>query len=105
MLANIIEVKALEGHRLYLKFDDGADGVVDLAQHLCFEGVLRRLEDLAFFQRVRVDPESGTVCWPDEIDLDPQVLHCYLTGVPVEQIEREWAARAKAGQGLPVGAE
>ncbi len=33
------------------------------------------LEDLNFFELVRVNPESGTIVWPNGLDLDPSVLH------------------------------
>jgi hypothetical protein len=31
-------------------------------------------DDRAVFQAVSVDPESHTICWPGEVDLDPYVL-------------------------------
>jgi hypothetical protein len=33
------------------------------------------LQDPAYFGQVRVDPELGTVVWPNGYDLDPDVLH------------------------------
>ncbi len=33
------------------------------------------LRDRAYFRKVRVDPELGTVVWPNGYDLDPDVLH------------------------------
>jgi hypothetical protein len=33
------------------------------------------LQDPAYFAKVRVDPELGTVVWPNGYDLDPDVLH------------------------------
>ena len=32
-------------------------------------------DDRSVFEQVRVHPESGTVEWPGEIDLDPDVLY------------------------------
>ena len=83
MLHDIIDVVPLGEHRLRLRFDDGAEGEVDLAKRLRFSGVLAPLKDPAYFARVRVHPESGTICWPNEVDLDPVVLYSLVTGKPI----------------------
>lgn len=40
------------------------------------------LEDIAFFQRVQVDPEAGTIVWPNEVDFCPDVLYSWSLGNP-----------------------
>jgi len=42
MLKDIVAVKPLGEYRLYLRFEDGTEGIVDLAGHLAFRGVLSR---------------------------------------------------------------
>ena len=84
MLVDIVEARPGEGHRLWLRFADGTAGEVDIARMLRFDGVLAPLGDLAFFRAVRVDPEAGTVVWPNGVDLDPDVLHAAVTGEPID---------------------
>jgi hypothetical protein len=36
------------------------------------------LKDPGFFAQVRVDPDSGTVVWPNGFDLAPDALHAGL---------------------------
>ena len=83
MLRDVIEARPLEGHCVYLRFEDGVEGVVDLGQQLRFEGVFEPLKDRDYFLQVRVDPEAGTITWPNGADLDPDVLYSRVTGVPV----------------------
>ena len=83
MLKDIVDVKPLGEYRLYLRFEDGAEGIVDLAEHLAFRGVFEPLRDPAYFARVRVDSELGTIAWPNGADLDPYVLHSQVTGIPI----------------------
>ena len=43
------------------------------------------MRDPAYFAQVRVDPELGTVVWPNGAELDPDVLYARLTGIPILQ--------------------
>lgn len=83
MLKDIVAVTPLEAYKLHLRFEDGAEGVVDLASHLSFRGVFEPLKHLAYFRQVRVDPDLGTVVWPNGADLDPDVLYSQVTGTPI----------------------
>src|SRR5438034_4304238 len=60
MIKDVVEVRPLGGHRLYLKYDDGVHGEVDVAQFVRFDGVFEELRDPARFAEVRVDPDLGT---------------------------------------------
>lgn len=84
MLKDIVEARATGGHRLYLRFEDGVDGEVDLSKLIEFRGVFAPLQDVQELAKVRVDPELGTVCWPNGADLDPDVLYSVLTGSPID---------------------
>ena len=82
MLKDVVSVKPLDGHRLHLRFEDGAQGEVDVAGLIEFTGVFAGLREKAVFDQVRVDPELGTVVWPGGGDLDPDVLYACVTGEP-----------------------
>jgi hypothetical protein len=84
MLKDIVEVRHLGGYRLHLRFEDGIEGELDFAGRLQFQGVFARLKDVSEFRKVRVNPESGTIEWPGDIDLDPDVLYAAITGKPIE---------------------
>ena len=71
----VTEVKPLEGHRIRVTFSDGAVKEIDLAGLLSAGGVFTPIyEQREIFEKVRVNPESRTVEWPGEVDLDPEVL-------------------------------
>jgi hypothetical protein len=89
MLQDIVEARPLDGYNLYLRFEDGAEGVVDVAKLLPFEGVFLPLKDLARFREVTVNPEWGTICWPNGADLDPDVLYSQITNSPLPRALHE----------------
>lgn len=88
MLKDIVEVRPLENYQLHLRFEDGAAGVVDVAKLVEFHGVFAPLADKAYFDRVRVEPDLGTIAWPDGADLDPDVLYALVTGEPLPDYTR-----------------
>src|SRR3954453_22815849 len=72
------------GYRLYLTFSDGWVGTVDLRDQIVGRGgVFEPLERPDVFRQVRVERESGTVVWPNGVDLDPDVLYSLATGRPL----------------------
>lgn len=85
MLRDVVSVQPLSGHRLRLTFDDGVEGIVDVAMMVQFTGVFEPLHDPAFFDQVKVNPELGTIQWPNDADLDTDVLYAKVTGVPIPQ--------------------
>ena len=74
---DILAVEYLDGYRLRLTFADGLIAEVDLAAK--FAGPVgprfEALRDPTFFGLASVDPELGTVTWPNGADLAPDVLH------------------------------
>ena len=86
MIRRVRQVHPLNDCRLMLEFDDGASGVVDIASRIPFEGVFARFRDAAYFRQVRIDAASGTICWPNGVDLDPVVLYSAATGTPLNEL-------------------
>ena len=83
MQPNVVVVTQTGPYRLQVRFDDGAEGEIDLKDAVSFVGVFQPLHDPAFVSQVRVDSEAGTIVWPKGADLDPFVLHSKVTGVPI----------------------
>jgi hypothetical protein len=90
---DITGVRSLGGHRLHLIFADGTEGEVDIAQMIEFRGIFEPLLEVTEFQKVYVDPEAGTIVWPNGADLDPLVLYAAVTGRSVESLLTATAVR------------
>ena len=85
-MRRIIAAKALEPFRLWLRFADESEGVVDLADVFESGGVFERLRDPDEFAKVRVEQEFGAVEWPGDVDLDPDGPYARLRGMPIEAV-------------------
>ena len=88
MLKDIVFVSPLDDHRLRIRYEDGVEGVIDLKTVISFRGVFAPLRDPSYFSQVRVDPELGTISWPNGADLDPDVLYGRLVPNSDELVSR-----------------
>ncbi len=71
---DVVEARYVRDYTLWLRFQDGTSGEVDIAPS--FKGpVFEPLRDLDYFKLVRVDPEIGTIVWPNGADVAPETLY------------------------------
>lgn len=87
MLQDVTSVEYLADYRLRLCYEDGVEGIVDVTELIPFTGVFAPLKDKTYFAQVRVDPDIGTICWPNGADLDPDVLYAAITGEAIDLAE------------------
>ena len=73
-LVDITGVEVIGDYRLRLTFEDGTVGDVDFSRRE-WRGVFEPLRDPAYFARVTVDPEAGTITWPNGEDMAPEPLY------------------------------
>jgi hypothetical protein len=72
----VVSVTPLDGFRLRVRFIDGLEGEVQLAELLnsARPGVFEPLRDPAEFRRVGLST-YGVVTWPGELDLAPDAMY------------------------------
>lgn len=73
-IPRVIAAHVCGTYSLLLEFDDGITKQVNLRRFLWGE-VFEPLLDPATFAKVRVDPELGTIVWPNEADIAPETLY------------------------------
>jgi hypothetical protein len=73
----LCEARPTEGHRVYVRFEDGLSAEVDLSYLLDYGGVFLPLRDPAFFRRLRADRELRTITWPNDADIAPETLYAH----------------------------
>ena len=72
MYWDVVEVRPESDYGLFVRFQDGLSGHVQLEES-DLTGVLAPLKDPLFFARVSID--CGAVAWPGEIDLAPDAMY------------------------------
>ena len=79
-----VEVTPLPRFRLRLKYEDGAEGVVDVS-HLKGKGVFGCWDQPGVFEKVSIG-QDGAVRWNDDVELCPDALYLEITGRSPEDV-------------------
>lgn len=70
---DIERVEYVRDYLLYVEFDDGTAGEVDLARYVGSGPVFVPLKDVEFFKKVGI--EGGTLAWPNGADIAPERVY------------------------------
>ena len=73
-LHQVMTAKPMDDSRVHVSFENGAEGIFDCSPYMS-DKYWERLRNPCFFRQVRVD--CGTLCWPDDIDIDPEEVWEY----------------------------
>ena len=79
-----VEVRPRPNYRLWLQYDDGTQGEIDLT-HLVGQGVFAAWQDVGFFEDVHIG-DLGQIAWGNSIDMCPDALFLQLTGKRPEEL-------------------
>ncbi|MEA2240055.1 MAG: hypothetical protein QOC81_4779 [Thermoanaerobaculia bacterium] len=72
-MQDVIEARYVSDYTVWLRFEDGTEAEVDLSGEL--DGpIFEPLKDKAYFSLVRVNPDTGTIEWPNSADFVPEFL-------------------------------
>jgi hypothetical protein len=71
MYQAVVSVRPNDDFSLTVRFEDGAEGILDMKPYLGF-GVFTKIKDFEQFKRVRV--AFDTVEWECGVDLDPEFI-------------------------------
>ena len=79
-----VEVEARDGFRIWVRFDNGVSGEIDLSD-LVGKGVFKAWGEPAFFSGVYVSPHSS-IAWNEDIEICPDAAYMEVTGLTVEEM-------------------
>ncbi len=74
MILHVKEARYLHDYVIWIKFNDGIEGEVDLEYELTGE-IFGPLKDKNLFKSFKVDPMLETIAWENGADLAPEFLH------------------------------
>lgn len=73
-MVDIVAVRHIREYVVWIQFEDGIEGEVDLRQSLRGP-MFEPLRNVEYFKQVRVEPELGTIVWPNGADIAPETLY------------------------------
>ena len=84
MIPKPTEVKPLTNFRIWLRYEDGTEGTIDLSD-VAGRGVFAAWNDPPFFRSVRLG-SHGAIEWGADIDICPDAMYLRLTGKSPEDV-------------------
>lgn len=69
-----IEVKAIEKYKLYIKFKNGEEKILDMEKELN-EKFYHKLNNYEYFKNVKISQTGITIEWEDGEDISPENLY------------------------------
>ena len=81
-----IQVEARKNYRIWIQFEDGVEGEVDLSNIVERGGLFKEWEDRSFFESVWI-PEDDVVKWGDSDfhELCGDSLYMKITGISFDE--------------------
>ncbi|HEY9363241.1 MAG TPA: DUF2442 domain-containing protein [Chitinophagaceae bacterium] len=80
----IVSVKSLGKYKIYVEFNDGTKGEVDLI-NLAGKGVFKKWEEDDNFNQVFIHEEFECISWPGELDIDTINIYCTIKKITPEE--------------------
>ncbi len=72
-IPEITDAKSLGGFRVWIRFQGGLQGNVDLSGYSTFGPVFEPLAEESFFKKFTI--QGGTLAWPNGADIAPERLY------------------------------
>lgn len=76
---DIIEVKALDDYKIYLKFKNGEEKIYDMNNFIKNYKMYSKLKDKEYFQKIKI--RKDTIEWENGEDIAPEYL--YHDSIPI----------------------
>lgn len=85
----LVDVKALNDHVIWVKFEDGVEGEVDLSGFIARGGLFKEWGNRTFFDSVLIS-DDNTVKWGDSDfhELCGDSLYMKVTGISIEEYSK-----------------
>lgn len=79
-----IELRPLENYQVFVRYDDGVEGIADLSE-FAGTGVFSLWNNYDAFRNVRIGP-IGELSWNDSVELCPDSVYLMITGKNPEDL-------------------
>ena len=74
IVPNPIEVRAIEKYKIYIKFKNGEEKILDMKEMLD-KKYYQKLKDYEYFKNVKISKTGITIEWGDGEDIAPENLY------------------------------
>lgn len=73
MFESVIKAKYIKDYKVWIAFDDGKSGEIDLADEISWGEIFKPLQDINYFKNFKI--ENDTLSWENGADIAPESLY------------------------------
>jgi hypothetical protein len=77
MYSRPIEIKTFEDYRIWIRFEDGTQGTIDLSL-MAGHGEFKYWSDGDNFKKASINEQTNRIVWNEDIELMPNSLYLIL---------------------------
>lgn len=79
-----VAIEPRSGYRLWVRFDDGAEGEIDLSSR-AGHGVFKIWDEAGAFESAAISPHR-TICWSQDAELCTDAVYLEITALDPQEI-------------------
>ena len=80
-MIKIIKIELLDNYLIHIYFDDETDKVIDIKSFIKEGSINESLNNIEFFNQVKIYDNGRGIYWPNGYDLCPDTLRYYTEPV------------------------
>jgi len=87
----VVELEVRQPYSIWVRFDDGTAGEVDLSDSAETGGIFSAWSDSGYWRSAHIVPDTGAVAWGNDSDVDvcPHSLYLDLTGKSFDELRAD----------------
>jgi hypothetical protein len=86
MFPKLLEIKVLANYTLWLKYEDGTEGIIDLSGFKEI-GVFKVWQDYSFFEKAYITNRGGAVAWSEDLDICADSQYLKIKNLTFEELK------------------
>ncbi len=74
-MIDVVNAKYIKDYLIEIEFSDSKKSIINFEEYCNRKGLFEQFKDIAIFRNFSVNPDIGTICWDNGLDIAPETLY------------------------------